>query len=75
MSLVTTFQLFARSGNGLVCIGLRREGDEGDVGDLVDGFAADVGDLFAIAYRYEEVGSRNLEKTWSDVSALYSAVA
>jgi hypothetical protein len=51
--------------DGLVGVGLRGERDEGDVGDLVDGLAAYLGDLFAIGYGDEEVRRSDFEKTWS----------
>lgn len=54
--------VFPRGYNGLVGIGLGRERDEGDVGDLVDGLAVDLRDLFAAAYRYKEERSRDLEE-------------
>jgi hypothetical protein len=55
--------------DSLVGVGLRSKRDESDIGDLVDGLAAYLRDLFAVGYRYEEVGSRDLEKAWCCISS------
>jgi hypothetical protein len=53
--------VFASGCDGLVGVVVRSERDEGDIGDLVDGLAADLCDLFAARYGYQEEGSRNFE--------------
>jgi hypothetical protein len=55
--------MLASSCNSLVGICLRGKRNEGDIGDLVDGLAADLGDLFAATDGDEEDGSSNFEKT------------
>jgi hypothetical protein len=61
--------VFAGGCDGLVGVGLRGERYEGDIGDLVDGLAADLGDLFPGGYGDEEEGSRDFEQACLDASA------
>lgn len=56
--------MFARGGDGFVGFRLGGERDEGDVGDLVNGLAAYLCDLFATAYRYQEDGSSYFEESF-----------
>jgi hypothetical protein len=42
--------MVTRGCDGFVCVGLRGERDEGDIGDFVDGLAAYQCHLFAIGY-------------------------
>lgn len=65
LGLVVSLHMFAGGCDSLVGVGLRRERDEGYVGDLVHGLSAYLGDMFAGGDRYEEQGRCDFEQPWS----------
>jgi hypothetical protein len=70
MRLAVALGVFARRGDGPAGILLRGEGDEGDVGDLVDGLAADLCDLLAGGDGDEEDRGGDFEEAcWSSISS------
>jgi hypothetical protein len=64
LRLAVALGVFARRGDGPAGLLLRGEGDEDDVGDLVDGLAADLGDLFAAGDGDEEDGGCDFEEAY-----------
>jgi hypothetical protein len=61
---VVSLDVFAGGCDGLVGVGLGGERYEGDVGDFVDGLAADLCDLFAGGYGYEEERGCDFEQAY-----------
>jgi hypothetical protein len=62
-SLIVPLYVLASSRDSFVGICLRGERYESDIGDFIDGLAADLRDLLAATNRDEEDGSSDFENT------------